>query len=306
VDVLYVSPHPDDVAFSAAARLARDVAAGRRAAVLTLFAPGPGTASQALGDATARAAEDQRFSELAGVERLDGGFTDAIARRPRYRAPRHLFGPLAADEEPLVEEVRARLQAYVDAGCGRVVAPLGVGQHVDHQVAHAAARRLRDADVLFYEDTPYVITPFQLARRLDRLQLSPVGAQTEADEKKHDRTILRGGVGAELGAAARAWLDAPLLRELAKPPHHVLALGSILFQSELLHWPRRARQPQARIAPDVVEGPDVSERKLAAIACYQSQWRLFFPSLDDWRAAFERYAERMGQGGVVERAWWIL
>jgi LmbE family N-acetylglucosaminyl deacetylase len=305
VDVLYVSPHPDDVAFSAAARVARDVAAGRRAGVLTLFAPGPGTQSQALGDAAARQAEDLRFSALAGVTRLDGGFTDAIARRPRYRAPRHLFGPLAADEEPLVEEVRARLQSHVDAGCGRVVAPLGVGQHVDHQVAHAAARRLRDADVLFYEDAPYVLTPFQLARRLDRLGLSPVDESANV-EKKHDRTILRGGVGAELRASARAWLDAPLLRELAKPPHHVLALGSILFQSELLHWPRRPEKPEARIAPDVVDGADVAERKLQAIACYQSQWRLFFPSLDEWRAALERYAERMGGSGVVERAWWIL
>ncbi len=299
VDVLFVSPHPDDVAFSAAGRVARAVANGDRVGVLTLFAPQPGGASAALSDAEARRAEDERFAKLAGVTLIDGGFTDAIARRPRYQAPRHLFGPLADDEEPLIEEVRARLQSLVDGGCRRVVAPLGVGQHVDHQVAHAAARRLSGADLLYYEDAPYVLTRFQLPRRLDRLGL-------QAETATGDTTLQRGGVTAELAASARAWLAAPLLRELAKPPHHVLALSSILFQSELLHWPRRPEQPTARIAPDVITGDALADGKLAAVACYGSQWRLFHPTLDSWRSALQEYARRMGQPAVVERAWRIL
>jgi LmbE family N-acetylglucosaminyl deacetylase len=278
-----VSPHPDDVAFSAAARVARDVAAGCRVTVVTLFAPAHDPKSP-IGDAVARRAEDQRFVELAGITAADGGFTDAIARRPRYRAPRHLFGPLAPDEEPLVEAVRARLQSFA---ADRVVAPLGVGQHVDHQIAHEAARRL-DGEILFYEDTPYVLVPYQLARRLDRL-----GLRGEAPD------VARGSVTAELGASARSWLHSPLLRELARPPHHVLALASILVQSEILHWPRRLTVPRATLMSDVLPG----DGKLDAVACYPSQWRLFFPSLEAWGAALERYAAGMGRTGIVERAW---
>src|SRR5262245_47243408 len=51
-DVLYVSPHADDVAFSAAGQLARDVAAGARAVVFTVFEP----------PEPERRAEDERFA----------------------------------------------------------------------------------------------------------------------------------------------------------------------------------------------------------------------------------------------------
>ena len=192
-----------------------------------------------------------------------------------------------------MEQVRARLQALVDDGCRRVVAPLGVGHHVDHQVAHAAARRLRGAEVLYYEDAPYVLTPYQLGRRLDRLGLAVPG----------DPTVQRGSLFAELSAAGRAWLAAPLLRELARPPHHLLALAAILFQTELLHWPRHLQHPQARAEPDLVE--NCARHKLDAIACYPSQWRLFFPSLTAWGAALEGYTRILGKSGIVERAWRI-
>ena len=161
--VLYVSPHADDVAFSAAAQLARDVAAGARATLLTLFEP----------PEPERRGEDEAFARAAGVELVRGEWPDAIVRRRRYRSPAQLFAPMRADEAPLVEAVRATLQARVDAGARRVVAPLGVGGHVDHQMAHAACRALVGADVAYYEDTPYVLTPFQLPRRFARLGAAP-------------------------------------------------------------------------------------------------------------------------------------
>ena len=89
MDVLYVSPHPDDVAFSAAGRVARDVAAGRRVGVLTLFAPEPGTASQALSDAAARRAIARRIGyarllvHQARVADAQSVLTGAIAKVPK-------------------------------------------------------------------------------------------------------------------------------------------------------------------------------------------------------------------------------
>jgi hypothetical protein len=133
-----------------------------------------------------------------------------------------------------------------------------------------------------------VLTPYKLARRLDTLGLRP-------------EDVTRGSLSAELSAAARAWWDAPLLRELAHPPHHLLALASILWQSELLHRPRR-QAASAQLVPEIVV--DHGE-KLRAIACYPSQWRMFFPSLDAWHAALESYGRALGQNGVVERTWRI-
>jgi hypothetical protein len=306
VKVLYVSPHPDDVAFSASARLARDRAAGE-VTLLTLFAPDP-AAPKAVGNAEARTAEDRAFARLSGARLVDGGFRDAIVRKRRYRSLRHLFGPLQPDEEPLLEEVRQQLQALVDEGHRKVLAPLGIGQHVDHQLAHEAARRLRDAEVLFYEDTPYVFTPHQLGKRLDEL-----GAERAADA-----TTARSSTANELAASARTWLDTPLLRELAPPPLHWPALANILLQTQLLHRPRGKKQ--CRALPDIINGeasgasrgasreavpsgmPGSIGDKLEAVACYPSQWRLFFPSLEAWGAKLAEYSARIGGS---ERAWRI-
>jgi LmbE family N-acetylglucosaminyl deacetylase len=296
VDVLYVAPHSDDVAFSAAGQVARDVSSGARVAVLTLFEAPAGQGPASFSNQAARRAEDDRYAALAGVTRLSGGWPDAVARRRRYRTPRLLFSPMGADEQPLVEEVRARLQSLVDGGCRRLVAPLGVGQHVDHQIAHAAARGVGGADLRYYEDTPYVLTRYQLPRRLARLALRPTG--------DGDATLARGTIAGELGAAARAWYEAPLLEALVGPRMRALAVAAVL-PPEILYWPRRAQAACGPVAAEVLDGPEVGARKLEAIACYGSQWPLFYPSLDAWRAALTDYAARMGRGQIVERCWTI-
>jgi hypothetical protein len=175
-----------------------------------------------------------------------------------------------------------------------VVAPLGVGGHVDHQVAHAACRALTGADVRYYEDTPYVLTPYQLPRRLARLDAVADG--------ERDPTLQRGSVRAELGAAANSWLAAPLIQERVGPRMRKLAVAAILTP-EWTRWPRRSRTGRRRFAPSLVEGGELERRKLDAVAAYPTQWRLFYRELGDWRQALERYARAMGREGVVERLW---
>jgi hypothetical protein len=196
------------------------------------------------------------------------------------------------------------LQARVDGGCRRVVAPLGVGNHVDHQIAHAACRGLRGASVRYYEDTPYVLTPFQLPRRLARLDAGVDGPSnaTPAPDTTVDRTLRRGTVRAELGAAARTWMAAPLIQQLVRPRLRPLAVAMILTP-EWTRWPRRSRTGGRRFAPSLLASPALAELKLRAVACYPSQWQLFYASLDDWRGALERYARAMGHDAVVERSW---
>jgi hypothetical protein len=56
----------------------------------------------------------------------------------------------------------------------RVHAPLGIGHHVDHQLVHAAGRRLLEMGypVAFYEDYPYAERP-----GASEASASPTGAE---------------------------------------------------------------------------------------------------------------------------------
>src|SRR5437879_5709980 len=101
-DVVYVSPHADDVAFSAAGQVARDVAAGARVTVLTLFEAPQDAGPASFSDAARRRAEDDAFAAAFAVTLARGPWADAVVRRRRYRAPQQLFSPLRADEAPLV------------------------------------------------------------------------------------------------------------------------------------------------------------------------------------------------------------
>jgi LmbE family N-acetylglucosaminyl deacetylase len=304
-EILYLSPHADDVAFSAAGQLARDVSTGARVTLLTLFTP-PGDPDAATGnrasfaDRAARRAEDEAFARAFGATLAWGPWSDAIVRRRRYHTPQQLFSPLRRDEAPLVEAVRAELQARVDAGCMRVVAPLGVGGHVDHQITHAAAAQLVGASLAFYEDTPYVLTRYQLPRRFARLD-----ATVDPRRRDADVTLARGSVRAELRAAHATWMSAPLVQASVGPRLRRLAVAMALTP-ELTRWPRRSLPRSRQLSPAIVSAPSLAEVKLRAIAAYASQWPLFYRTLDDWRAALLGYAQAMGHTDIVERTWQFL
>jgi LmbE family N-acetylglucosaminyl deacetylase len=314
VDVVYISPHADDVAFSAAAQVARDVAAGSRVGVLTLFEM-PAKPGAIFGDRTTRSDEDAVYAALAGVEPIRAGFQDAVVRNQRYRNPHQLLAPLAEDERPLVEAVRAKLEAVVRAGCRRVVAPLGIGEHVDHQIAHEAARSLSGPELAFYEDTPHVLTGYQLARRLARLGLQATSRHADAVGADADRTLRRGSALEEVSAMASTWRSMPLI-DMAfgvapgSPRPWWLGIARFFAVAYLvapyLFSSRTCRRDLRPAAASIVRGPEVVTQKLAAIGAYPSQWPGFRPTLDEWRDALEAYARDLGEDGVVERVWSLL
>jgi LmbE family N-acetylglucosaminyl deacetylase len=72
----------------------------------------------------------------------------------------------------ITEEISRVAEESGAKGRVRVFAPLGVGNHVDHQLLFWAARRLGPRyGVLFYEDYPYAAKPGALHSRLASLQL---------------------------------------------------------------------------------------------------------------------------------------
>src|SRR5690606_13726029 len=106
-----------------------------------------------------------------GAEAMHGPLPDAIYRlhpetgEPLYTSDEDIFGSVHPSEERLVEEIAQFLASLPSAS--RVVAPLAIGNHVDHQLVHAAATHVWQTDLLYYEDYPYVQRhPRALAERL--------------------------------------------------------------------------------------------------------------------------------------------
>jgi hypothetical protein len=76
------------------------------------------------------------------------------SHEPLYTSDEDIFGAVDAAEEPLIEDLAQFFTSLPAAR--RVVGPLAIGNHVDHQLARAASERVWGPALLYYEDYPYV------------------------------------------------------------------------------------------------------------------------------------------------------
>ncbi|MDF1739211.1 MAG: PIG-L family deacetylase, partial [Verrucomicrobiales bacterium] len=164
--VLYLSPHFDDVVFSCPLNLLRESKKGREAIVATFFTEGD--QSKTAGDLyDTRNAENNEALSLLGVKGHSVGLIDAPSREPGFKTfPQIVLSEPDSDPETLVrikEELQSLLVHFAPV---EIIAPLGVGTHIDHLLIHEAITSL-EGDVpplRFYEDYPYasVAGAFQL------------------------------------------------------------------------------------------------------------------------------------------------
>jgi LmbE family N-acetylglucosaminyl deacetylase len=188
VPLVVLSPHLDDAVFSCGALLIH-AAEHTAVTVATLFTeahPPPYTLSArrslhlagAAGDAEAlyrqRRAEDRAALAPLGIRCVHAGLTDALFRlrsRPGGRGRwRHLLpelehmyplyrlnvisGRIAPGDVGALHGVRDVIQRLACPGRELVLAPLGVGGHVDHVLVRTAAEH-SGARVAYYSDFPY-------------------------------------------------------------------------------------------------------------------------------------------------------
>ncbi len=176
---VYLSPHYDDVSLSCGGAIHQHTQAGQAALVITIFAapPQPDEPFSPFAEAihhswgnpadvvATRQAEDRASLEILGADYLRLNFSDCIYRgHPErgqwfYQNESELFGSVHPADQPLVNRVVEALLELIpgEAGETTIYAPLGVGHHVDHQIAHVAAWQLRQRGwpLAFYEDYPY-------------------------------------------------------------------------------------------------------------------------------------------------------
>lgn len=272
-----LAPHPDDAAFSCGAAILRAGAAGRNVLVVTLFSGG--------WSDDARVEEERRASRALGCDAFLAGLPDAPFRGTSHRS---LSGIVlgwdeAADGRALASATALLSGVLLAARPARLLAPLGVGRHVDHRISFLAAiasSTETGIPVAFYEDRPYALVPGAVEHRLCELGARPEGP----------------GPG-----FLEALLSAPYVVQHLSGPSEAeeLARGYAAIGSLPHAGPRLALEPAV-----VRAGGESLSRVEAAVAAHASQLPAFLGSIPEWRAASAAYAASLGvSSSYAERIW---
>lgn len=294
-----LSPHLDDAVLSLGATLAEARLAGDAVLVLNLFTastqtfrPGP-LSFRARALAPERQVEEARAMEALGVEHLNLGLLDAPFRDRRYRAYWRLLGPLPPWEQS-DREALTRVRAIArERAATRILAPLGVGGHVDHQLAYRVGKALEtEFEVHYYEDMPYALTPYALPRRLRELGVPLPGWTPSVTEV--------------VGAVRASFSRNPVY--LARPAwqRRLASLGIGAWTALAERRSRRGHPEPQALNPEVVTvSSEAFERKLRAIAAYESQVPTMFASMRAAEEAFRLYAAGVmtSPSPYAERLW---
>jgi LmbE family N-acetylglucosaminyl deacetylase len=178
---IYIAPHLDDAVLSCGGQIYEETGNGHTVLVVTVMAGDPPAkisnyATQhhirwGLSDnvVARRRQEDIAACDRLGAVALHWDVPDCIYRadpqtgRALYSSEPALFGPVQDADMYLVDIITSRLASLPAAG--RIVIPLTVGNHVDHQIVRQAAERCfcdQWQKLEYYEDFPYVQAPASL------------------------------------------------------------------------------------------------------------------------------------------------
>ncbi|MDQ1830205.1 PIG-L deacetylase family protein [Massilia scottii] len=197
--VVILSPHLDDAALSCGGLL--HALQGGSTLVVTICSgnpPAPVAPDGSVSKVPARrghvSPRIRRSEDIAAMHSIRAefvhlSFPDSIYRRSAhtnkliYRSARERWIAPHTDDAAYIEELYLLLRRIcLDLGPILLVSPLGIGDHVDHQITARVALRLAaaGAGLLFYEDFPYVADPAMGRGDADgpqaamaRLQLAP-------------------------------------------------------------------------------------------------------------------------------------
>lgn len=172
-DTIVLSPHLDDAALSCGGLIHTLTSAGKAVLIVTFMAgiPPKKPFSQfakkmhdrwelALEIVQNRRQEDINACHTLGAHYLHCAELDAIYRdNPKtgayfYTSNETLFGPYDAQDAhmivPKLEDIIRNLPPHK-----KLIVPLTVGNHVDHQLVRTAAESCYTDPIIYYEDYPY-------------------------------------------------------------------------------------------------------------------------------------------------------
>ena len=168
---IYLSPHLDDAVFSCGGWIWEQTQQGQEVEVWTVCAGEPQlvprseitdslhqTWSLGGNPVQSRQEEDWKACQIVGAVPRHLPFLDCIYRltpqgEAYYQVEADLFGGLDPREGDLIDQIAAALEEKLPQEVELIV-PLGIGNHVDHELIRKAASRL-DRKLVYYADFPY-------------------------------------------------------------------------------------------------------------------------------------------------------
>ena len=311
---VYVSPHMDDVVFSCSGRIVTQLRKGQSVLIVTVFTGDVDDREKPRDKAFAsiintkkRQFEDSNAMERLGADYIQLDYLDAIFRYKipllRYRLNFRPTGSDAVLSDTILRDIRKICTATDNK---RLYLPLGVGQHVDHQLLFQTGLCLnqwgnRDLEIIFYEEIPYVFFPNALKYRI-RLIGIDMGSITSGNDLIQQKSILR-----EILAFYKIIMNVPSLKlnnPFIKPVFFFSLMLSIIFMKLLLR-PRSVSWHQRKISPEIRDVSSSMKEKLDLILEYRSQLSEPFLNRESWRRSFERYSNAIGgsEDQYLERYW---
>lgn len=289
-DCLYISPHRDDAALACAGRMLSERGRNLSVLVVALFEDAGG----------GRRSGGEAVHERLEADCLEAGIPHARRRDPSDGSYRSLaFRRLPEDDRALFEAARRLADLAPRTRARHVYAPLGVGGHIDHRLAHEAAFRALGAEagrnLFFYEERPEAFVPGAVRVRLGLLGARlPPGASGAAERAGLLRYLLRLYLAPALRGDLAGWSD----RFRTAAP----AIGQWRLTRG---WnPQRAFGP--RLQPVIHVAAPESVTAIAEMAGALLPGRSRARTAERFRSLASAYTAKLGGGSHAERYWLLL
>ena len=172
---IYLSPHLDDAVFSCGGLIWEQTQNGHAVEIWTIFSADPPQGELSwLAESLhqdwnltqdpiqVRREEDLEACQILGARPKYLPYPDCIYRKSSqgeflYQQVEDIFGGINPVDSPLIDHLSQDLEDQLPSDAV-LVAPLGIGNHVDHTITRKAVREL-GVPVHYYADYPYVREP---------------------------------------------------------------------------------------------------------------------------------------------------
>ena len=312
-DHVYISPHFDDVAASCSGRIFKQIHQGESVLVVTVFTKDashvittvPTTMKSTL-NYQRRREEDSLAMQRMGVDYLWLEYPEILFRNqtpwsrywPHYRD--------TPDNKTLCLKLKQKLHEICRrTDCTNLVLPLGVGQHMDHQVLFQTGGALGHGQnhsfrIVFFEEIPYALFSFLLIYRLKKTGIRCsflCGQSRQTWDTGHFSAKETFHIGSSIPSLG-------LHRIILKPWGFLFVLG-LNFYTRHLMKPSAGFFDNLSPYPEVCDITPFIDRKLFVISAYTSQ--LSGPMMTEQRikSGLSAYARSLGmsRGSFGERYW---
>lgn len=175
MEYIFISPHLDDVSLSCGGIVHQLSKNGNRVQIWTIFAGDPPSIDYPdfAISLHQRWELDQDIVKICRIEDLTsckilgaGAFhfqlPDCIYRKfgdgqPVVQEESDLYQKISGNQRLLVNEISQELSLKLEPG-QILVAPLSIGNHLDHQIVNKSVNLLKNREIYYYTDYPYNLT----------------------------------------------------------------------------------------------------------------------------------------------------